>query len=536
MASLALLVGGAWAALACDSFVPTAPADPPAEACDLSGGEPPEARLLTRSEYRRTVQALLGEPDDPTLSFPHEPEVDGFNNSASSHRANPLLVESFLRAAASLSTRARERGLGLLVPCEGDDAVCADLFIEDFGRRAFRRPLAGDEATAFKTLYSRLAPSFGHEDALTAVVEAALQSPQFLYRVEAPQLGAEYGVMTLGPYELASRLSYFLWGTMPDDVLFAAAESGQLDTSADIEREARRLLGDPRSKERVREFHHAWLGLEHLPSVAREGAPAGLGTSLQESMNAFVDEVFWAEGASVSDFFTSPTVYVDAVLASAYSLPPPSAGMVARDLSPRRTGLLTQPALLTLLSNDDQSSPIRRGVFVRERLLCAPVPAPPPSVDNSPPDPDPTLTTRQRFAVHTEDPECANCHLVIDPIGFTMEGFDQIGRMRATENGIAVDTSGELIESGDPSIDGPVADATELSARLADSPTVARCAMSKWFTFALGRPRTFTDECALSSAYDRIQASGGNLVEMFVALTTSPAFRVRAPHAEENAP
>src|SRR5690606_36900003 len=127
------------------------------------------------------------------------------------------------------------------------------------------------------------------------------------------------------------------------------------------------------------------------------------------------------------DLFTSPTVYVDPVLATLYGLPAPDAGMEPQDLRPRRSGILTQPALLALLANSNQSSPIRRGVFVRERILCSPVPAPPPSVDNSPPDPDPNLTTRERFAVHTDSDDCATCHLAIDPIGFTFEAFDELG-------------------------------------------------------------------------------------------------------------
>jgi len=523
----------AWCALGCDSFMPTPPVDEPVDACDLATAPLPEARLLTRSEYRRTVQALLGEPDDPTSGFPHEPEVDGFTNNARSHRANPLLVESFMRAAALLAPRAKERGLDLIVPCEGEDAACADLFIEGFGRRAFRRPLDHGETIAFKTLYSRLVASLGHEEALTAVIEAALQSPQFLYRVEAPRDLPEFGSVALGPYEMASRLSYFLWGTMPDEELLSAAANGELSLDADIERQARRLLADERAHERVLEFHHAWLGLAQLTSLTRERAPEGFSASLRQSLDAFVSDVFWRPGGSLNDLFTSPTVYIDARLADVYELAPPMQGFDARDLRPHRSGLLTQPALLALLANDDQSSPIRRGVFVRDRLLCAPVPAPPPSVDNSPPDPDPSLTTRQRFAVHTEDDECATCHLAIDPIGFSFEGFDHLGRARSEENGLPIDTSGALIDSGDAAIDGPLASALELGARLSGSREVVRCVTRKWFTFALGRPAGASDECSLDQAQARVQQTGGSVTEILVALTLSPSFRRRAPHPED---
>lgn len=533
LASQAILAGALWCALGCDSFMPPPPAGAPPDECDTDQAPVPEARLLTRSEYRRTVQALLGETGDPTGTFPHEPEVDGFTNSARSHRANPLLIESFHRAAGLLAPMARDRGLDLLVPCEGDDAVCAELFIEEFGQRAFRRPLDAGETIAFKTLYSRLAPSLGHDEALTAIIEAALQSPQFLYRVEAPRLMPESGAVPLGPYEMASRLSYFLWGTMPDDTLMAAAEAGTLASSADIERETRRMLADPRARERVLEFHREWLAVAPLSSLTRDDAPDGFAASLEHSLDAFVGDVFWAEGATVTDLFTSPTVYVDTVLGQVYGLGAPEEGFEAQDLRPRRSGLLTQPALLALLANHDQSSPIRRGVFVRDRVLCSPVPAPPPSVDNSPPDPDPSLTTRERFAVHTESEDCATCHLAIDPIGFTFEGFDQLGRSRSEENGLPIDTTGALVDSGDPRIDGPVADATELSERLSTSHEVRRCVTSKWFTFALGRPASAVDQCGLEPANAKIDETGGNLMEMLVALTTAPAFRLRGPHPED---
>lgn len=532
-ASQALLASVLLCALGCDSFMPTPGGNSPPDACGTAAAPVPEARLLTRSEYRRTVQALLGEAGDPTGTFPHEPEVDGFTNSARSHRANPLLIESFHRAAGLLASMARDRGLEQLVPCEGDDAVCAELFIEEFGKKAFRRPLEAGEVIAFKTLYSRLAPSLGHQEALTAVIEATLQSPQFLYRVEAPRLAPETGAVPLGPYEMASRLSYFLWGTMPDDELMAAADTGTLTSSADIEQQTRRMLADPRARERVLEFHREWLATSALSSLTRDDAPEGFAASLEHSLDAFVDDIFWTEGATLADLLTSPIVYVDPVLAKLYGLPSPDEGFEPQDLRPRRSGILTQPALLALLANSNQSSPIRRGVFVRERLLCSPVPAPPPTVDNSPPDPDPNLTTRERFAVHTESDDCATCHLAIDPIGFAFEGFDELGRSRTEENGLSVDTSGALVKSGDARIDGPLDDATELSERLATSHAVRRCVTDKWFTFAMGRTANSTDQCALEPTHDEVAAAGGNLVELLVALTKSPAFRVRGPHRED---
>lgn len=507
-----------------------------APVCDLDGAPVPGARLLTRSEYFRTARDLLGETEDPTAEFPHEPEVDGFDNNASSHRANPRLVEMLTRTAASLASRARNRGLSKLLPCSEKDAPCAAAFIAQFGGRAFRRPLTAAERATFERLYERLAPALGHDETIVAIIEATLQSPQFLYRVEAPRLGPESGTVALGPYELASRLSYFFWGTMPDDELLSAAAGGGLDAPSGVELEARRLLGDPRAKDRVREFVSSWLHLSPLDSVARDGAPDAVGSSLRTSLLSFTDEVFWSEGATVSDLLSSPAIYVDQTIAPLYSLTAPAAGFQRHEIPDKRRGLLTQPGLLTLLSNANQSSPIRRGVFVRERLLCAPVPPPPPTVDNSPPDPDSTLTTRERFSVHTQDPECAKCHQQIDPIGFSFEAFDQLGRYRSEENGLPIDTSGALVTSGDAAIDGPVSGAFELGERLANSPAVTSCLLDKWFTFAMGRPRTLADQCTQDEARGRLAAGAGDLREMLVALALSPAFRMRAPHPAEDSP
>lgn len=519
-----------WFWTACDGEVAPRPPEPGPAACEGPTGSVPTARLLTRREYQRTVRDLLGETADVTATFPKEAEVDGFDNNRTSHIANPLLVEELAKSAAQLASSARARGLSALVPCMTPGADCASVFIETFGQRAFRRPLDDAEKRTFSRLYA-VTSSLGHDQALTAVIEAMLLSPQFLYRVEAYPSATEETALPLGPYELASRLSYFIWGSMPDDALLAAAKSGTLETKEGLQSEASRLLSDARAREQVRDFFSAWLGLSKYEGLVREGADQATLDSLEESLLAFTDGIFWSDDSSLEDLMTSQTVHIDQNLAPLFGQEAPETMSPFQDSG--RSGLLTQPGLMALLSNPDQSSPIRRGVFVREKLFCDPVPAPPATVNNTPPDPDPSLTTRERFRVHTESSTCAACHSLIDPVGFTFEGFDALGRVRSEEFGLPIDTTGELAASPDPSLEGPLEDVHELAGRLAQSGVVAECLTRKWLTFSLGRPDQASDECSISGITERVMDRAGNLQEILLGIVASDAFRLRAPFSEE---
>jgi hypothetical protein len=274
--------------------------------------------------------------------------------------------------------------------------------------------------------------------------------------------------------------------------------------------------------------------LDQLPNLMRDDAGPDAGAALLQSVLSFTDAIFWSETGSVTDLLTSDLVYTDARIGALYG--GPTGTEMAPFAAPMRSGLLTQPGLLALLSHPDQSSPIRRGVFVREKFLCNPVPAPPPNVDNSPPDPDPNLTTRERFLVHTEQPACAGCHELIDPVGFTFEGYDQLGRYRETEQGLPIDTSGHLVASPDPELDGELTDALDLAAKLAGSRVVTHCLTEKWTTFALGRPAASGDACSLDFITDDVGERGGRLQEILLAIATSQMFRFREATTEEATP
>jgi len=523
--------------------MPPDPRTPPENQPAVCQGTPlplSPAALLTRREYDNTVADLLGDTTRPASTFPPENEVQGFQNFTAAHQASPLLVEGYLDAAERLAARAIETRLEGIAPCsDGQEATaCGRSFVREFGLRAFRRPLSAAEALAFDDLFGRTYVRASYAKAVELTLQAMLQSPQFLYRTDTRRSPSpESGAIALGAYELASRLSYFLTGSMPDAELFAAAGADQLSTDEEVTAQAERLLATPRARDVVRSFHHQWLGLASLPSVAREaedvvGGAQELGADWLESFDRFIDHVYWESG-SVDQLFASKRVFLSPRLAGLYGASVPEGDFTGVDLE-ERAGLLTQPAVLAMLAHSNQSAPVLRGVFVREHLMCLPVPPPPPTVNVVPPDPDPNATSLERFRVHTEKSECAGCHKLIDGVGFGFEAYDQLGRFRTVENGLPVDASGEVFGTADPELDGMFSGLAELSQRLGQSRRVRDCVATSWYRFALGRLETDADACSLDGVKEKFTTSGGDLDGLLLSIAQSVAFRFRPPLPEDS--
>lgn len=503
------------------------------------------ARLLTRAQYNNTVRDLLGDATLPASEFPPESTLLGFENNSEVHQASPLLVEDLMQAAEGVATRALAQGAAAVAQCPDGvvDAACASAFVQSFGLRAFRRPLTENEAALFDDLLSSTAEVEGYERGIELVLQAFLQSPQFLYRLDSsvqPVVSTD-GVRALGPYEMASRLSYFLWGSMPDEALLTAAAANELSSPEQLRAQAERLLADPRAQDMVADFHRQWLGLDRLASVVREVAPGteqtGLGPSFRESLLQFVRSVYFSEGSDMTALFGSPSYFVDAQLAPLYGLTAPTNGYTQfQDESGTRMGLLTQPALLTLLAHENQSAPILRGAFIREQVLCQPVPAPPPTVDNTPPKPNNVRTTRERFEAHALSDGCASCHALFDDLGFALENYDQLGRHRFDENGTLVDASGEVTAAKDPALNGAFSGPQELFSKFAESSQVSNCMATQWYRYAMGHAEGEADACSLYGVQKAVTASGGNLRELLLSMVESDAFRYRAALPEELMP
>jgi hypothetical protein len=526
------------------SGVPVAPPGNTALDCASVVPGAAEARLLTRLQYDNTVRDLLGDTSAPAQGFPAENTLLGFSNNADAHRASLLLTEEHLAAAEALAAASVARGIDALLPCEAGDRseACVSRFVSEFGYRAFRRPLRPEESEPLIGLFRETSPVFGFDKALELLVVSFLQAPQLLYRTEslasppgesdeATSAALTAGAaIALDSYQVASRLSYFLWNTMPDAELFQLADAGQLIDAETLRAQAERMLDDERARSTVSDFYQQWLGASRFSGLSRQlpdtTSESVYNASWADSLERFVQHTFWDEGGNLQALLSSTSVFADENLQALYGFS--NAASPGRFEDSDRAGILTQPGLMSLLAHPDQSAPVQRGKFVREQLLCQLLPPPPPDVDTTPPDPDVNATTRERFRQHSSDPRCGGCHRLLDTVGFGLEGFDQFGRFRTDEYGIPVDTSGNVVDSGDPNLDGTFNGAVELAGKLAVSPQVEACLATQWFRYGMGRAEQNADLCSLERVKTDFAEAGGDFRELLVLLATTDAFRYRA--------
>lgn len=454
-----------------------------------------------------------GAAPDFAASLPIEPRPPGylFDNSASAIRMTSIHLDELSAAAAELVDAV---DLAALVGCAPGPACTRD-FVTRFGRRVFRRPLGLEEVARYEGLAAE-APSF--EDGLAAVVRALLVSPHFLYRSELGALQPD-GTYRLTGFEVATALSYGLWGTTPDDALLDAAARGALEAPADVETEATRMLEDPRARPVLAAFVRQWLGVGELAQATRIDPrwDDALARAMIAETEAFALGVVFEGSGRFADLLTAEVAPEDASLRALY----------AGDGAPR-VGVLGHASVLTATSHSDQSSPIRRGLFVRQRLLCQELPDPPPDAGGVP-DVDPTATTRERFRQHTDDPGCAGCHRYIDPVGFGFERYGPIGEWRDEEAGAPIDASGDMrdVEGIGSGTRAPFHSLAELGGILAESDAAPACFARQAFRFTRGARETIRERCALQHVREVWAARDHDVRALFAALYASPDFRVR---------
>lgn len=514
------------------------------EALATCDGEAPGPRLLRRlshEEYDNTVADLLG-LEGGAVGFPADDVVMGFTTIASVLDVSALLIDDYREAAETL---AWEADIEALLPCDPTGEAergCAESFIRDIGLRTFRRPLSDDDVERYVRRWEAGAADADFEEGARWVLATMLQSPHFLYRLELGVEG-EPGIYTLTDFEVATELSYLLWATTPDDPLLDAAAAGELSTPEGLEAQLTRMAADPRAAGRSAEFVVSWLGLDRLSTVSRDATTyPSFTTSIREDMagetQRFVENVA-ESGGTYGDLLTSNQTFLTPELAAHYGValtPDKDGGGPAADryepVSLRGTGrggLLGQGSVLATFAHSTGSSPIHRGLLVREHVLCEELPEPPASLMVSTPEVEETQTTREAFASHATDPTCAVCHQLIDPIGFGFENFDGVGVWRDTDNGEAVDVSGEILYSRDA--DGPYEGLYGLEQKLAESPAAQACYTRMWFTWATGLSDQENVDCAadgLAGAYD---AGELPLLALPRGLVASPHFTTRTDEA-----
>lgn len=513
----------------------------PELSCEDGSPGPRSLRLLTRAEFAKTVSDLLGVPEPDTSNVPVEPSVEGYDNNAAASFVTARHVEAYMDIAQLAAAEAVDTDAAALAGCMPEDPACARSFIETFGARALRRPLEDAEVEHYLAQFDSEAADGDFYEGMRMVIEAMMLSPAFLYRSEmGVSVGA--GLYRLTPWETASLISYTYTGSMPDPELMAAAASGDLDEPEMVAAHAERLLDSPRGRERITAFASQWLGTTALLSANKDAQiypnfTDDVRRAMIEEERRFVEHVFFDSEQTVEELFTADYTFANDALANFYGLPAPGSSEVVQvDLgdSPRG-GLLSQGGFLAAHAHANESSPVSRGVTVRERIMCQPLAPPPPNLDTTPPEQDPSATTRERFAAHTADPACSGCHNFIDPIGFGFEGYDGVGAFRTEENGLPIDESGTvhaLLDDEGNSTSLDFSGAKELGQVLAANEHVQACVLEHYFHYVSGRDDLTEDACTLEQLGEQLQASGGNLHDTFIAMTRLESFTLRSEFAQ----
>jgi hypothetical protein len=510
-------VGAAWLLAACS--------EPPVH-------EPVGLHMhrLNGTEYANSLEAVLGVESAIARSLPADAPSHGFDNIADVLTTSPLLVEFHAQAIdealeLALAPEGPLRVEVAACTAEHDDR-CASTILETITTRAWRRPPSSTELARLLAVHDE-ARALGLDlpDAIAAALMAVFASPHFVFRIEAT--AAPGSSEPLDAWELASRLSYFLWSGPPDDALLEQARTGALLDPAVLEAEARRMLADPRAEALADNFAAQWLGYRYLDDVFKDTArfpaftPALRESMAEEPRLSFLD--LFEHDRDLRELLTREDSFIDSRLADLYGLEQPEPGFVLVDLSgSQRRGLLTQAGLLSTLAYPFTTSPARRGAWVLDNLLCAPIAAPPPGVD-VPIDGD-AEGKREQLEAHRANPACAGCHASIDPIGLAFEGYDAIGSRLADE---AIDTAGTL-PSG-VGFDDPL----ELAAAVAEDSAFVPCVVQQTMTYALGRGLGEREQAEVEALAVELAERGHGLRELFVLVATSEVFRTRIEEMPE---
>jgi hypothetical protein len=513
-------------------------------------------RRLTNLEYANTIRDLLGvaAPSPSSRSrflADTNAGTSGFNQGYPVARAEDALA--FLLSAEEIATTVAQK-LSSLLPCapvpatDTEQDACADKFITQFGRRAFRRPLLANEVDKLRALYkAQRSPEAGatFEQAIGDLVTAMVQAPELLYHWElGPNAPIKDGpLVRFNAYELASRLSYLFWASMPDDQLLAAAEAGQLSSPEQIVREARRLLAADRARDAVQDFHWQWLEADGLDEVAKDPTFTNYAPQVARSMidesRAFAASVFLGPQANgkLQTLLTSPSSFVDAGLAKIYGVPAPAgAGLQPVTLSAsERAGILTRAAFLATKADASDSNPIRRGETLMRRLFCMDL-TDPVNVDiPMVPPPMPGVSTRERYEANGTLPCAAACHnAFVDQIGYAFENYDAIGAYRIVDGGKPVNAGGAFTLPSGAAF--KFSNAIELTGLLAQSDDVRQCMTTQWLRYLLRRREIATEAPTVQALLGVFRSSGDDLRELMVALARTRTFTHRTLSPGEVSP
>jgi hypothetical protein len=489
---------------------------------------------LSRLEYNNTVRDFLGVDSQPADRFPPDAGGGGgFDNNASTLFVPPILMEKYLAAATEIVAAAKPGLIFHVRPSETKDGLTAAREnLTWLTARAFRRPAADDEIGSLLALFdATMKQGARWDEAMRQCVRAMLVSPSFLFRVEQDRPGVS--PMRVSDWELASRLSYFIWSSMPDETLFVLAREGKLAEAATFEAQVRRMLADPKARTFAENFASQWLRTRELRTSVR---PAGnaqpeFTPALRDAMAAEPIEFFHAllrENRPLTECLDADYAFVNAELAKFYGLSEVKGdGFQRVALTDRsRGGVVTMAGVLTLTSFPRRSSPVLRGKWIMEEVLGTP-PPPAPAMIKTLPTSDKGrngLTFRQQLEQHRSKAECAACHKTMDQLGFGLENFSPVGSWRTSVADNPVDASGELPDG--TKFSGPI----ELKRLLLERrDEFTRNLTERMFSYALGRGVEQTDWLAIRQIARAVAQDGYRTQRLVIEIAKSPAFQLRKP-------
>ncbi len=496
---------------------------------------PSPLQLLSREQYLNTVKELAGDVAGIEQALGDDVAASAFGLVQPD--VTQVQLEHYQKAADTIAAAivGNPASLNKLAPCTQGIAAaeCAKNVVQKFGTLAYRAPItdAADIDRHVQLFTIGAATSYAH--GIEMLLRGMLQSPRFLYRVE---IGTTEKVsdtaVKLSASEVAARLSYTLWDSPPNDQLNQAVASGALTTKEGVGAQLAWMLQDARGQKLVNRFLESWMhigavdNLVKNPDLYPEFQSATFRTSLQGQAVAFFDDLLTKQGGKLSALFTSPTVFYNKDLGGYYGVTGTDVFQSRQLTDGTAVGILTLPAVLAVQAKPNESSPIYRGRFVREALLCQQLPSPPANIPAAP-EVMPGVSTRERSAQHEANPTCSGCHQLLDPLGFGFENYDTLGRYRTEDGSKPIDASGNVVSTRD--MDGPFNGVAELAKKLAASGEVKECVTRQWFRYAMGRFEQPVDGCSMKSLLDGFDAAGQSLSALPQAIVQTDAFLYRRP-------
>lgn len=502
----------------------------------------PRLARLTRLQYHNAVRDLFGADIAPPSALEPDPAVEGLRAIGSTVTTlSPRGVEQAYEGAKALADQllAAEGALPCR-PADAADTACLRRIAEELGPRIWRRPLESAEIDTLVEAGTRSGAALdAPAEAAHTVLVLLLASPNFLYRVEFgepdPDAPDAPDARRYTSHEMASRLSFFLWNSVPDAELIDAAARGDLVTDAGLQAQVDRMLASPRLQDGVRNLFAEWLDLYALdelskdPNVFRHYS-ADLGPAAREETLQLVTHLFLTEDHDFRDLLLTRTTFVNRRLAAIYNVPSTvdeGFGRIELPADGARVGFLGHVAFLALNAHPTASSATRRGIALRKRLLCQEVPSPPANLNTAIPEPSADAKTlKERLESHQQNPACAGCHVLIDPPGYGLENFDGIGRFRLQDNGADIDASGEIDGRG-------FTTPAELAQVVADHPELMTCAVRTVYAYANGHLPERGEKAELARLQESFESSGHRIRALLGAVATSPGFRRVGPAVTE---